>query len=115
MRSIENGLTSIKVTILQFGNFKTRILEPESSPNFPVHPAYTDPMQMGNIIRGLMNSGHFGDTGKATSMLFHKLASDPGTSLRVAVGQDANNFIKQQLKKVEADVTKYESWSDNLD
>lgn len=69
---------------------------------------------MGNIIRGLKDSGTFGDAGKATSMLFHKLAGDPGTFLRVAVGPDANGCIKQKLKKVEADITKYENWSDYL-
>lgn len=47
-------------------------------------------------------------------MLFHKLANDPGTSLRVAVGPDANYTIKQKLKTVEADITKYEGWSEDL-
>lgn len=71
-------------------------------------------MLMSNIIRGLAENGTYGDASKATSMLFHKLANDPGTSLRVAVGPDANQTIKQKLVKVEADITKYESWSDNL-
>ena len=86
----------------------------ESSPDFPVHPAYTNPTLMGNIIRGLKVNGALGDPGEATSMLFHKLANDPCTSLRVAVGSDANSCIKQKLKKVEADITEHESWSDDL-
>jgi hypothetical protein len=69
---------------------------------------------MSNIIRGLMDNGTYNDTDKATSMLFHRLANDPDTSLRVAVGPDANDSIKQKLGKVEADITKYESWSDDL-
>lgn len=89
-------------------------MRPESSPEFPVHPAYTNPKLMGNIIRGLKDSGASGDVDKATSMLFHKLANDPQPSLRVAVGPDSNNGIKQKLKKVEADITKHESWSDGL-
>lgn len=69
---------------------------------------------MSNIIRGLWYDGIYGDTEKTTSMLFNKLANDPDTSLRVAVGLDANQTIKQKLVKVEADITKYESWSDDL-
>jgi hypothetical protein len=69
---------------------------------------------MGNFVRGLWSNGKYGNTSKATSMLFHKLANDPGTSLRVAVGPDANCTIKQKLKNVEADITKYEGWSEDL-
>jgi len=111
---IGNDLTFAKITLLQFGGFKTRIMQPESSPELPVHPAYTDPALMGNVIRGLRDSGVFENTDKATSMLFHKLSNHPGPSLRVAVGSGSNNYIKQKLKEVEADITKYESWSDNL-
>ena len=102
------------MTLLQFGGFKTRILEPESSPSFPVNPAYTDPTLISNIIRGIKENRRFGDIDKATSMLFHKLANDPDASLRVPVGLDANGFIKRKLGKVEADITKYERWSDDL-
>ena len=69
---------------------------------------------MGNIIRGLRVNGALGDPCEATSMLFNKLANDPCASLRVAVGSDSNYSIKQKLKKVEADITKHESWSDDL-
>ena len=89
-------------------------MKPESSPELPVHPAYTDPTLMGNIIRGLKDTGAFGDADKATGMLFHKLANNPEPPLRVAVGSDSNNGIKQKLKKIEADITKHESWSDTL-
>jgi len=90
------------------------MLQPESVPEFPVHPAYSDPTLMGNIIRGLRVNGVVGEPCEATSMLFNKLATDPCPSLRVAVGSDSNYAIKQKLKKVEADITKHESWSDDL-
>jgi hypothetical protein len=89
-------------------------MQPESSPEFPVHPAYTDPALMGNFIRSLSNNGMLPSPDKATNMLFHKLASDPEPSLRIAVGSDTNDAIKQMLKTVEADMVKRESWSDNL-
>ena len=91
-------------------------MRPESSPQFPVHPAYTDPTLTGNIIRNLVDNNSFlvGDCNKATSMLFHKLANDPEPSLRVAVGLDSNGGIKQKLKSLEADITKHENWSDDL-
>lgn len=114
MHPIRSNLTFAKVTLLQFGSFKTRFMQPESSPAFPVLPAYSDPALMGNIIRGLKENGVYGDADKATRMLFHELANEPGLPLRVAVGLDANNWIKQKLKRVEADITKYERWSDNL-
>ena len=71
-------------------------------------------MLKGNIMRGYMNSGTCGDADKATMMLFHKLANDPEPSLRIAVGLGSNDGIKQKLKDVEADIMKYESWSDDL-
>jgi len=114
--SIANGLTFRKITLLEFGGFKTRIMEPESSPTFPVHPAYTNPTLPGNIMRNHTSNGTYpvGDSDKATTMLFHNLANDPEPSLRVAVGSDSNSGIKQKLKNVEADITKHESWSDSL-
>ena len=111
---IGNNLTFAKVTLLQFGSFDTRILHPESSPQLPIHPAYTDPALMGNIIRELKENGVHGNTDKATNMLFHKLANDPEPSLRVGVGSDSNSSIKQKLKEVEANIAKYESWSGDL-
>ena len=89
-------------------------MQPESSPEFPVHSAYLDPTLMGNVIRGLKDNGTHGDTDKATRMLFHELASEPELPLRVTVGPDVNPWIKRKLKTVEADITKYERWSDNL-
>lgn len=114
LHSIRNGLKFAKVTILQFGSFKTRFMQPESSPEFPVHPAYLDPALMGNVIRGLKENGTYGDTDKATRMIFHELANEKGLPLRVSVGPDVNPWVKQKLKTVEADITKYERWSDNL-
>lgn len=69
---------------------------------------------MGNVVRELKDNGVYGDADKATKMLFHELSSEPELPLRVAIGPDANNYIKQKLKKVEADITRYERWSDNL-
>ena len=92
-------------------------MEPESTPTLPVHPAYANPTLTGNIMRNITsgNGTHAsGDSDKATTMLFHKLANDQEPSLRVGVGLDSNSNIKQKLKDVEADITKHESWSDNL-
>ena len=55
-----------------------------------------------------------GDCDKATAMLFHKLASDPEPSLRLAVGLDSSNGIKQKLKSIETDIANHESWSEAL-
>jgi len=73
-------------------------------------------MLTGSVVRYHMNNGTLqgGDTDKATTLLFHKLANSPEPSLRVAIGLDSNNGIKQKLKSVEADITKYESWFDSL-
>jgi len=117
LNSVVRSLTFGKITLLEFGGFRTRIMQPESSPSFPVHHAYTDPSLNGNVMRGLLKDNGTspgGDCDKATSMLFHKLGSDPEPSLRVAVGMDSNSAIKQKLKDVEADITKYESWSADL-
>ena len=91
-------------------------MEPESTPIFPAHPAYADPTLAGNMLRKYTTDGTYqsGDSDKATTMLFHNLANDPEPSLRLGVGLDSNSGIKQKLKDVEADITKHESWSDNL-
>jgi len=71
-----NGLTFGKITLLEFGGFKTRIMEP---PELLVHPAHTNPMLMGSITRNIKSNKTYqvGDTEKATTMLFHRLAIDP--------------------------------------
>lgn len=111
-----NGLTFGKITLLEFGCLKTRLMQPESSPRFPVHPAYTEPTLAGNAMRNGKGNGAYpgGGCDKATTMLFHKLANDPEPSLRVAVGPDSNSGIKKKLKRIEADITKHESWSNDL-
>ena len=85
-------------------------------PTLPVHPAYADPTLAGNLLRvnTAQRTYQNGDTDKATTMLFHKFANDPEPSLRLSVGLDSNSSIKQKLKDVEADITKHESWSDDL-
>ena len=65
-------------------------------------------------MRKVKENRRFGDTDKATNMLFHKLANDPDASLRIPIGSDSDHFMKQKLGKIEADITKYESWSDDL-
>ena len=115
--SVVNGLTTFgKITLLPFGGFKTNIMQPESSPQFPAHPAYTEPTLAGNAMRNLKDNSSYpiGDCDKATTMLFRKLANDPKPSLRVAVGLDSNSCIKQKLKSLEADIAKHESWSHDL-
>lgn len=89
-------------------------MKPESSPEFPVHPAYVDPTLMGNVIRELKDSAEGADTDKAAKMIFHELASESELPLRVSVGPDANHYIRQKLKQVEVDITKYERLSDDL-
>ena len=68
---------------------------------------------MGNIIREVRDSVERGDTDTAAKVLFRELASEPELPPRVSLGPDSNHYIRQKLKQVEADITKYERLSDD--
>lgn len=80
------------------------------------HPAYTDPALPSKQARGFFhNTGRFGrDAAKAVQRIYDlSLVADP--PLRFALGPDSVGAVKKQLKDVEQDVVKYESWSEGLD
>jgi hypothetical protein len=53
---------------------------------------------LGNVIRDFEDNGIYGDTDKITKVLSRELASEPKFPLRVAVGSDANGWMKRKLK-----------------
>lgn len=100
---------------MNFGGFKTRGTTTESLVVVPVHPAYTDPSLITQVIRGhILGSDSTGDTDKASALIFHKLVNDPNPPLHLTLGQDAVSASKEKLAGLLAEVEKYEEWSNDL-
>lgn len=82
------------------------------------HPAYSSPTLPSNGIRKFLTDGASeglgGDPAKAVQRIYDLsvLSSPP---LRFVVGKDAITSARDEIKSIEEDVTKYESWSEGLD
>ena len=80
------------------------------------HPAYTEPSLASTRFRAFLGSGVRigGDPLKAVQRIYElSLLSD--LPFRFPLGKDAVAGVKAQLKKIEDDVVKYESWSEGLE
>ncbi|CAL1703540.1 unnamed protein product [Somion occarium] len=104
---------NIKVTLVQPGFFRTDV--GAKSVVFPIHPAYTNPTLPGTIFRAFLASGKEigSDTAQGVEKIY-ELACLSEPPMRLALGIDAIRDIRAELKGVEADVGKYESWSEGL-
>ncbi|KAF9648922.1 NAD-P-binding protein [Thelephora ganbajun] len=92
---------NIKISLLEFGSFRTRILAPESLITLPVHPAYTNPNLMTHYVRGFFDAGEApGDSEKAINVLYDKVADDPNPPLRIPLGQDALRDVRVSAQKI---------------
>lgn len=77
---------NIKLTIIEFGAFKTHA--EETIAVIPEHPAYDKPDSATKFMPGFLNQGgedSFGDPEKAAREL-HKIAYDDTLGLRVPLG-----------------------------
>ncbi len=105
-----------QVSIVEPGAFRT--LAMQSAPRFPIPEVYLTPTS--GIAKVQKIFGHFespetkfGDPQKFAEKIWQLLAlSDP--PLRLPLGQDAVEFVEDQLKIVSADVEKYKSWSSDV-
>lgn len=82
----------------------------------PAHPAYAQPTVPAALVRKSLESlgSHkLGDPKKAMERLY-ELASLSEPPMRLVLGNDALNYIRQQQQYVQADLDKYEVWSDSL-
>lgn len=82
----------------------------------PAHPAYTKPNLGSNLVRDKIANflDTSGDPHKAVKR-FYELAHLANPPLRFLLGKDAIAASREQLKRVEGDTDKYESWSEGLE
>ena len=80
------------------------------------HPAYTSPTLPSTAFRAAIESGHrmAADPAKAIQRIYD-LSLLPNPPFRFVLGKDAIATVKEELKGIEEDVMKYESWSEGLD
>ena len=80
------------------------------------HPAYTSPTLPSTAFRAAIESGHrmAADPAKAIQRIYD-LSLLPDPPFRFVLGKDAIATVKEELKGIEEDVMKYESWSEGLD
>ncbi|KAI0790750.1 NAD(P)-binding protein [Abortiporus biennis] len=105
---------NIKVAMVEPGMFRTSF---NSIQPYPPHPAYKKKSLGANIVRKLLTDMTLnvmpGDPVKAVQQMY-KLTVMPDPPLRLALGKDCVNAIREQLTKMLDDVDKYEDWSDDL-
>lgn len=104
---------NIKITLIEPGATNT-----EAAGTFattPAHAAYTAADSVVTNVRGgfqsMMTNG--ADV-KLAVVEVYKLSELEQPPLRLPLGKDSINIIRQQLAAITADVDKYESWSEKL-
>lgn len=103
-----------QVTLIEPGDFRTRA-HYQSLVRLEAPPAYRNPSLPSKAIRDAENSDvlHGSDPRKAVKKIY-ELASLPDPPLRFIVGKDCIELIKGQLKVIQGDLERYESWSNDL-
>ncbi|KAJ3488421.1 hypothetical protein NLI96_g2857 [Meripilus lineatus] len=106
---------NIKISLIEPGTFIT----PGGSQNLvtvPAHAAYSNPELKANYTRAILGGGAVigGDPNKAVAR-FYELAHSPQPPLRFTIGKDAIGIVREQVKRVVADLDQYESWSEGLE
>lgn len=105
-----------QVTLIEPGTFLTTALK--NAVMLPPPASYTGPTVPAAMIRKALSSLadpglKLGDPSKGVKKIYElSNLSDP--PLRLALGKDAIDGIRNQQQGVTADLEKYESWSDDL-
>ncbi|KAF8996907.1 NAD(P)-binding protein [Cyathus striatus] len=102
---------NIKVTLLQFGVFKTRAIKPESMVDVPLHPAYADCSTV--EVRKNFPGDDIGDSDKAARAIYH-IANDSDVPLRVSLGEDALSFVQEKIKMLGDQFERSKMWAGDL-
>lgn len=108
---------NIKITLLEFGTFKTRAVDAKSMIFAPVHPAYTAEDLAGTGVRNFFVGGlaeAMGSDPSKASREIYKIASDDTVGLRVPLGNDSIQMLSGQLETVKKDVEAAGKWSVDL-
>ena len=107
-----------KITAVEPGAFSTELgAKRETAPR---HPAYTDPTMMTSLVRGAFEQSAseaatfpYSDTAKGVEKLYELSLLD-SPPLRLPLGPDGVQWVREHIASLSTDVDKYASWSDGL-
>ncbi|KAF8660896.1 hypothetical protein AX16_001525 [Volvariella volvacea WC 439] len=97
---------NIKVTLVEAGYFRT-MLAAKSAGKIPAHPAYTQ------VATSAGAPILVGDPDKHSQAIF-RLAALENPPLRLVLGKDARENIREKLNKLSKEFEECEDWSDDL-
>ncbi|KAF8996906.1 NAD(P)-binding protein [Cyathus striatus] len=104
---------NIKIIILQFGAFRTRIAKPESMVTIPLHQSYDGSKSTYTraFFAGPIDNSQ--DSDKAAREIY-KIANDHTAPLHIPLGLDSLSIIKDKIEIIKKDVKEAEKWSIDL-
>ena len=109
---------NIKITILELGYFRTRIIDTQENLHVvPAHPAYVGADLSSAAIRDFLESGKAveksGDANKAAREIYN-VALDASAGLRVPLGIDAMAAAERHLDELQRDAEAAGKWNVDL-
>nr|VWO98273.1 Zn(2)-C6 fungal-type domain-containing protein [Ganoderma boninense] len=115
-----NPAWNIEVSFVLFGGFVTEFAT-GSFQMIPQHSAYADNTNAAAVFRRMFSGSTvesqkklgFGDPAKGIQKVYElsKLENPP---LRLLLGKDINQYVKEYIAQLTKEVDEYEAWSDNL-
>jgi len=105
---------NIKITLIEAGRFATEVAA--NSAVVPVHPAYSNPYLLGNLIRAFFKDPHeipAVDTLEGIKIIY-KLTELEQPPMHFPLGHDALSALKARNRDSSAEVKEYGPWSDVL-
>ena len=105
---------NIKISILEFGAFQTRMGSPESVVTVPVHPAYTAPDSVTKLAREYLAGPRVKGDAKKVTREIRNIAYDDTVGLRISLGLDAIAMVSGQAEAIQKDVAAAGKWSVDL-
>lgn len=105
----------LQITLLELSSFDTGLQF--RAPNFPAPPAYNKPHLASHRLRQWFsdpaNTKFMGDPYLATERIVD-CASLPYPPLRLVLGKQAIEGVREKLQVLSAEVNEFENWSDDL-
>ena len=105
---------NIKINILEFGGFATRMGSPESVVTVPVHPAYTAPDSVTKFSREYFAGPRDEGDAKKAAREIRNIAYDDTVGLRIPLGLDAIAMVSGKVEAIQKDVAAAGKWSVDL-
>jgi NAD(P)-dependent dehydrogenase (short-subunit alcohol dehydrogenase family) len=97
----------IKVMIVEPGQFRTNLAAQGAMRHMPANPAYGESVGQTRAFAHQMHGTQFGDPAKAAALVARALAA-PKTPLRLQLGDDAVDMVRNHAQALLADLAAWE-------